>query len=388
MSLDVPTTETLSDNIIAQLESELSQTIPVLPKAFSRVLAKALSGTIVLVYKYASFQFLQLFVAHATMEETTIGGKKVRPLLSWGRLFGVPDPAPAVRAELLVAVTVTNQTGTLRAGRQLLRSETGVVYTTVADAALDAAEIQVTVRASVDHAGAIGNLETNDVISFANPLPNVARDAAVVSSVKTGADAESTEAYRTRVIRRVQRRPQGGAYADYQGWAEEVEGIINAYPYTGSPGGIVIYCEADEVSSGSSDGIPTGGQLGDVFANIELEESGLATRRPANAAITVDPIARTAFDLEVQGLSPDTPENRAEIEAGVDEFLRSREPYIVGLSVLPRLDRISEAEVGGIVSGIAHAQGATVAEVSLSPGPASTLGQGEKAKLGTTTWSS
>ncbi len=82
----VPTTAALRDTIVAQIAGSISQTIPLLPKAFTRVLAAVLAAAIVIVYKYASWQFLQLFVAHATDKETEINGKKIRPLVEWGRL--------------------------------------------------------------------------------------------------------------------------------------------------------------------------------------------------------------------------------------------------------------------------------------------------------------
>lgn len=392
MSLSFPTTKEISDSIVAQIEAALSQTIPLLPKAFTRVLAKALAGLLTLVYKYAGFIFLQLFVAHATFRETTINGVTVRPLVEWGRLIGVGDPVAATRAELVVTVTVQNQTGSLGAGEQLLRTQTGVIYRTVAAVALDAPTVNVTIRASSDQsggdgAGATGNLEAGDTVSFANPIANVARDAVVVSAEVTGADGETEEDYRERIIRRFQRKPQGGAYADYQQWGEELAGIVGIFPYTSaSPGEVDVYVEADEASSGSPDGIPTAQQLQDVADAIELDSSGLATRRPANAAVNTLPIVRTAFDLTVSGLNPGTAEAQAAIEQGVDEYLRSREPFIVGLSVLPREDRVTDAAVSGIVDGIVSSLGATVTTVNLTPGPATTLTQGEKAKLGTVSY--
>src|SRR6185503_10398260 len=109
MSLPAQEVKEISDLIVSQLESSFSQTIPLLPKAFARVLAKVIAGVFILVYKYAGFIFLQLFVAHATMEETVVNGKRIRPLVEWGRLIGVGDPVAATRAEHVVAVTVTNQ---------------------------------------------------------------------------------------------------------------------------------------------------------------------------------------------------------------------------------------------------------------------------------------
>ena len=313
-------------------------------------------------------------------------------MVEWGKLIGVGEPEAATQAELVIDVKVVTQVGNLAAGAQLVRVETGVIYTTIAAVPLSAPIVQATVRAVSDQAGgdgsgAIGNLQPGDIVSFANAPAQVGGDATVVSQAVTGADGEGPDEYRASVLRRFQAKPQGGAYADYREWGEEVAGILNVYPYTSdNPGEVDVYVEATEASSGSPDGIPTGAQLTAVFDAIELDDAGLATRRPANAAVNSLAITRVAFNMTVTGLLPDTPELRAAIEDGVDEHLRAREPFIVGLSVFPRKDRITQAEVGGIVAGIVHAQGATVAAVTLAAGQAYTLEQGEKAKLGTTTY--
>ena len=52
----------IANAIISELESQLGITVPVLAKAFLRVLAKSLGGVFVLLYQYAGFVMLQLFV--------------------------------------------------------------------------------------------------------------------------------------------------------------------------------------------------------------------------------------------------------------------------------------------------------------------------------------
>lgn len=396
MSLSTPTTQALADDIVAQLETSIAQTVPLLPKAFCRVLAKALSGVLVLLYKYIGWGHLQMFVAYASADATIINGVRVKPLVEHGRLIGVGDPLAATRAEHTVNVSVLNQTGSLPAASQLLFPATGVLYLTTSAVALNAATVVVTIRAASDQAGgggegSIGNLTAGDIVSFANPLPNVATNAVILARTVDGADAETTDAYRTRVVERFQRKPQGGAYADYEQWAEGVAGIVAAYPYTGDPGEVNVYVEATEASSGSADGIPTSDQLDDVRDAIRLDSDGLATRRPAGAAVNVLAITRTAFDLTISGLAADdTAAAEAAISSAVDEYLRSREPFIVGLSFLPRRDRVTLAAVSGVVedaiSSLGGTVGAIVMELSAVPTVAYSLGQGEKAKAGVITY--
>lgn len=392
MSLTTPTTKDLSDQIIAQLESSLNQTIPLLPKAFNRVLAKVFSAIFILLYKYAGFIFKQIFVSTATIEQTTILGTQLSPLIEWGRLIGIGDPGAAVAAELIIDITVTNQTGSLPAGTQLVNADNGVTYLLLAAVLLDAPTVQGTIKASADQAGgdgsgSIGNLEDAAIVSFANPLPNIDRNATVASTSVQGADGESTAAYRQRIVDRFRKRPQGGAYADYQEWATSVTGIINAYPYTSaSPGQVNVYSEATVASSGDPDGIPTAAQLQAVLDAIEFDENGLATRRPATAYVNSLPITRTGFDVEVFGLVVDNPVSvQADIETALTEYFIAREPFIAGVSIPPRLDRITVSGIGGVIEDIVSAAGgifdSVTVEALATPVNTYTLGEGEKAKL-------
>lgn len=393
MSLTTPTTKEISDNIIAQLEATLSQTIPLLPKSFMRVLSKALAAVFILLYKYGGFIFLQMFVQTASAKDTTVNGATINPLTFWGRLIGVGDPVAATNAELLIDVTVTNQVGSLPSGSQLVNSDNGVTYITIGAVLLDAPTVQATIRAVADQAGgggagAIGNLDPAAVVSFANPLPNVNRDAVVDSQAATGADGETVEVYRQRVIDRWQKRLQGGAYSDYEAWAEEVAGILNAYPYTGQPGQVDVYTEATVASSGSADGIPTVTQLQAVLDNINTDQNGLASRRNANTFVNSLPIARTGFTVTVAGIAGvgDLGQVQTDITAALTGYFFSVEPFIAGLSVLPRRDQITATRVSATVEDVTTAAGGTFAsatfELTAAPGTLSNyiLGEGEKAK--------
>jgi len=296
-----------------------------------------------------------------------------------------------VQAELVVTVTVQNKVGDLPGGSQLLRADTGVIYQTVAAVLLDAPTVSVTIKATSDPtgggAGVIGNLNVADIVSFANPLPNVATDAVVASTAVSGVDGETEEAYRGRILDRTTARPQGGALADYRVWGSEVAGVANIYPYTGSPGEVDVFVESTVALD--PDGIAGAALLLAVFNAIELDVDGLASRRPANAGVNTISITRTAYEVVVSGLVPSDPTTLAATQTAIsdalDEFLRGREPFIVGLSILPRLDRVTQGAVAGVVNEIANAEGATVAAVALKLDTvtitADTLGNGEKAKL-------
>jgi len=391
--ITAPTTQNLAETIEAQIGSALGQTIPAFAKAFIPVLSIVLAGAIVIIYKYAGFIFLQLFVAHATNEPTTINGKVVRPLTEWGRLIGVGDPTPALQAQLLINVLVTNQVGELAGGAQLLNPDTQVLYTVVSAVPLNAAEVAATVRASGspnggDGSGIIGNMNPGEELEFTNPLPNVSRVTTVTSTVAQGADAESIDAYRSKIFRRSQAKPQGGAYADYRIWGKDVSGVVEIFPYAAdTPGVVDVYVEVE--TSIEIDGIAPPGYLTAVYDVIQLNVDGTASRRPIGAAVETKPITRTPIDVFVRGLNVDVsvrPQAEDDMTDAIEEHLLSRRPFIEGLDALPREDRVTVAELGGVVSTVVAAYGGTVTvvelEISGAPQTAYTLGKGEKVKLG------
>lgn len=393
-TIETPSVKEISDNIIAQLEAILNQTIPILPKGFNRTIAKAIAGVFILLYKYGGWIFLQLFVRTASFQETEILGKKVIPLIEWGRLIGIGDPVRATQAELLVDITVENQTGSILAGTLLTSNKNGINYLLTASVVLDAAIKQGNIKATSDTqggsgAGAIGNLDPGDVVSFVNPIPNVARDTTVDSQVVTAADGETEAQYRQRVIDRFQKQPQGGAGVDYEIWGEEVAGIINIFPYTGAIAGFVdVYSEATPASSGSPDGIPTQAQLNAVETAITFDSESKQTRKPVNARLNSFAIDRIGFDVSVLGLTVDDPATvQSSIESAVETYFLDREPFIEGVTPLPRTDRITLQNIEGIIDDIVTAANGSFLGATLTKtGDLFTidfypLGIGEKSKL-------
>jgi uncharacterized phage protein gp47/JayE len=210
-----------------------------------------------------------------------------------------------------------------------------------------------------------------------------------IGSIINGEDQEALETYRTRVIAAYQKRPQGGSLADYEKWGLEAPNAENIYVYadSGNPGKVDIYVEVDN----QVDGIPTSSQLAIVEDYINFNPvTGIADRRPVTAEINMFGITRRIFDVEIFSLSPDTPELRTDIEDAISNILLTKEPFILGLST-NRNDTIQQGEIFGIVFAIAGAAGSTFNDLILSESSIgidiAVLGEGEKAKLGTVTFS-
>lgn len=378
------TTHDIYNNIVSQLEAALTNTTSWLPKTFSRVLAKALAGVFVTLYKFIGFGALQGFIRYASAKPVTINGVTFTPLHEWGETVGEGLPTPAVQAVLRLSVTVESQGGTLPTGAQLIHAPTGVLYLTVAPVSLLGASVIVDVRASADNSGAVGNVDTGGVLSFVNSLANVAKNATVIERVIDGADAEAEDVYRARVFDRFRKRPQGGALADYEIWGESPSGILNVYPYRSTcPGQVDVYVEATPESSGNAGGIPTVAQLNAVLNAINFDENGLATRRPVGALVNALPISRMIFNVDVIGLAGvNISDTQAAIISAINEYFSAREPYVVGLAFPPRLDQITQAALGGVVQDVVSSAGGTFGGVILHAGPSPvvfyTLAEGQK----------
>lgn len=392
MTTSKKTAKEISDIFIAALEAQLSQTIPLFPKAFNRILAKMLGLVFVVLYQFSEFIGLQMLATTMSDKPLTVGGIEFIPLDEEGKKIGLTR-GTGQRSTGIATVTVLTQTGSILSGAKLLDSETGQLYLVVGDVALDAAEVAIVVRA-VNYSS-LATLYVGQVLSFVSAPATIEKDTTVYAVTLVGDDPESTEDWRARILAWWAARPHGGAYADYREWGTEVDGVENIYPFSGGttaiptsgPGQVDIYVEASD----TTDGIADAALLAAVKANIEkTAASGLADRRPMNTYVNVASIYRSAFDFTVSGINVpgDLSEAQTSITAALSNYMLSRENYIDGLSLLPRRDNVMESEAAGVVGRVVAAIGGTVQSVTIDGGtPIYTLTEGQKAKLGSVTFS-
>jgi uncharacterized phage protein gp47/JayE len=77
-------------------------------------------------------------------------------------------------------------------------------------------------------AGSIGNMAAGEVISFSPAINGVDANASVIAIVG-GADDETDDELRMRVLKRIQQPPMGGDASDYEAWALSVPGVTRAW---------------------------------------------------------------------------------------------------------------------------------------------------------------
>jgi uncharacterized phage protein gp47/JayE len=405
MTIPRKTAKEVSDEIIAQLETSLNTIIPLLDKSCIRQLSKALGGSYVLLYMYANWILLQQFIKTASNTEIDLNGIILNPLQAHGDLVGILQGV-GQRTELTVEISVISQGGTITSGEQIVNPETQMIYVVVGDVSLDDDIVTSTIRATI--AGVLGNVDTGSTLSFVSPPSAVEKDVMVIDVEQDGVDPEKTEAYRERILERWMARPQGGSYADYKNWAEEVTGVRNAFVYSGwgtggSPGwdpnpvaggtaGMVFLYIEDDVDD---DGVPTQTLLDTVAEYIEGDGAGLANRRPVNAYVKVLGITRTEVDVEISGLTVDVEDDtgvRDAIEESIEEYLYDRYPGgQAGYTVLPpRRDIVSQTELGGIVARVVGGYSGIIGGITITIDGSEEvtyyLQEGERAKPGTISW--
>ncbi|TYL87450.1 baseplate J/gp47 family protein [Bradyrhizobium cytisi] len=163
--------------------------------------------------------------------------------------------------------------------------------------------------------GSFGNLIDGTSLSMGqNPVPGVSTQVNVVH-MAGGADTETDDQLRMRILQRIRNPPMGGAQADYVAWALAVPGVTRAWaaPEQGT-GTITVRFLMDDLRA-DDDGWPTPEDVQIVHDYINL-------KRPVTVkdCYVLAPI-KEFIDITIANLVPDTDEAKAEIEQSVRDML-------------------------------------------------------------------
>lgn len=385
----IPTTQELADSNLTRLETSLNQTAPLQRLAFLRVLAamEALNGTG--LYKFAVDRIKQTLALTATDEGLDA--------------LGAEYETPRKLAESAVlTVTLPALTGTLiPATAGFIGSSNGERY--FLDFSVTAAAGVATLSLTAENPGADGNLANGAELNIISAVAGAEQTATVTGTTTTGADEETDTAYRPRVLFAIRATTGGSNATDHKIWAEEVAGVLRAFPFGGKPvgggtsypGDRTVYIEADATID--PDGIPPTGLLDDVRAALLIDpDTGLS--RPAlglvDANLYVEPIIRNSVDVTIQNLV--TPagavtEVRDAIEDALDEYFSLVSIYVEGVD-LPqeRNDQITALSLALVVQEVLETRASSAEDVSFevaaTPYDIYILAPNELVKTGTVTY--
>lgn len=265
------------------------------------------------------------------------------------------------------ALTGTGMPGqTYSAGLRFVSGSS--TYVSTAPSTADGSGAMVVSVAS-EMAGAAQNRASGGLFSFADPglEPTLGTEWIVdEAGLGGGADIENDDSLRERGLQRKRNPPGGGTLTDYERIVRSVPGVMKAWAYRVSmaPGAVTVFF----LFEGRDDFMPEAGDVAAVQAVIDAQRLIRVDDSVATA-----PVARP-IDVDIEGLSYDTLEIRAGIEAAIRAmFLARCRPGLPGDTFSVSRSWISEA-ISGVTGEDRHRLVAPAADILLTDGQFPTLG--------------
>lgn len=210
-------------------------------------------------------------------------------LEAWAALKGVYRKAAS---NATGSITFTGvPTTVIGSGLTVVRTD-GTLFTTTSSATVSGGgTATVTAEANPDDAGltgAFGNTIVGVQMALAIGIVGVQTTGVVSTAFVGGADLESDDDLRTRMLEAYQNPPQGGSAADYELWALQVPGITRAWCVRNGMGvgTVSVFFMMDDVES-AYDGFPQG-------------DNGVATNEPRDVTATGDQLILADYLYDLQ----------------------------------------------------------------------------------------
>ncbi len=337
-----PTLSELVTRTRADLVSRLSAD-DILRRADADVYARVLSGLAHGLYGYVDYLANQIIYDTAEAEF----------LARWASIWGVTrKPASSATGSVTFAVS----SGAVIPSGTLLQALDGVQYQTTADATVTVPTAAAPVAALVP--AAAGNRTTGQTLTLVSPVYGV-QSSATAGALVGGADLESDDDLRSRLIDRIQNPPHGGDAHDYVAWALEVPGVTRAwcFPMELGEGTVTVRFVRDDDASL----IPDAGEVAAVQAYIDA-------LRPVTASVTV--VAPTAVPLAFSiAVAPNTTAVKAAVTAELSDLI-AREAKPGGTIYLSHI----RAAISAAAGEDNYTMSAPSADVTNTAGNMTTLG--------------
>jgi uncharacterized phage protein gp47/JayE len=280
------------------------------PNSVLRVLSDAMGALCHLVLQYIDWLALQLMPDTAEAEWLDRHGNiwLTNADGSTGRKLATFASGEATFTGLGIGIIVPT-------GTQLLYSGTGFGYATTADVTVDPSGLPTPAPIQALDPGAAGNLILGTTLSVVNIVAGV-DGAATVVTLEGGADTETDDELRARVLRRIREPPMGGCATDYEAWALAVPGVTRAWA-VGNEMGIgtaSVRFMMDDLRADNG-GFP-------LPEDIQPVADYINSKRPVTVkeCYVLAPL-KQPIDFSIINLNPDTSATRAAIEASIEAML-------------------------------------------------------------------
>lgn len=245
-------------------------------------------------------------------------------------------------------------------GTILFSSQTGIQFQLTANVTLGSGPTVAPVVSLT--AGKIGNLAVSSALSTTTAQSGVDGVATVVS-IAGGADAETDDELRFRVLDRIQQPPMGGDANDYVAWALRCPGVTRAWcsPLEMGPGTVTVRFMMDSLRATDdpdTNGFPLDEDVAAVQAYLDSVRP-VAVKDFFVLAPTPEPV-----NFSVPVLHPDSSAIRAAIGASVAAMLRDEAAPAYSLNGVGQDAQTIYA--AWISEAILHAEGVEYFDLSMS----------------------
>ncbi|MCK5600647.1 baseplate J/gp47 family protein [Candidatus Pacearchaeota archaeon] len=328
MPVEIKSLTTNTSTIKTDIESKTNQNTPAVPVSYNNAISAAVAGMALTGQLHNIDQRKETNPATASEE---VG------LPLWAELTN-RYRAPGDRAELQVLVTGedgsaigTGSTGPVYQGPngRLYDVKTGGTIGSVTPGQLS---IEIIDRQS----GEDGTLQTDTIVKLTETIPGVDQDATVTAINVEGSEQESVESWRSAIIHIVAFPPNIGTSAWFYEESLKVPGITRIYPYVDEdfPGRVIIYA----VDDSKVDGQPSASQLTaieDIYKVAGFDvmwATGTLPNLEKRIEALVSPIELYYVTI-TEGAPALSETMKAAIETSINEYFKTRNPYINGLSL-------------------------------------------------------
>lgn len=360
MPFSRPSLTDLKAQVAADVQANLQGVSALLRNSVLRVITVVQAGLAYLHYGYLDWIAKQAVPWTATDEY----------LVGWGALKNVYQKGATPASG---TATFTGTLGkTIAAGTTVVRSD-GRTYVAQAAASVGSGNT-VTVSLTDSQPGAAGNCDAGTTLSLGTAIPGIQSTGSAATDFTGGADIETPDAFRARVIAAYQASPQGGDQDDYVSWATAIPGVSRAWclPNGFGVGTVVVYFMMDNAESAHA-GFPQGTN---GVAAAETRTVAIAAGDQliiANAIYALQPVTALVYacaplpnpiNFTISGLSTASAATRSAVQAAIaDVFLLKGAPggtvdisdVNSGIAAVPgTAGFVITAPVGNISSGAGY----------------------------------
>lgn len=250
-------------------------------------------------------------------------------VLRWATTLGIPRTA-AIKATAIDGIRFTGvNTTTVPSGTEVTTAE-GIELITTEGGNIAFGELDVDLEAV--EAGTAGNVAVSVVCDLATPIVGVDSQSTIIVELSDGADQETIEALRGRVLDQLQQPPQGGSFADYIGWTKIAVPTTRAV-WVGSneptQGEVTIRFIVEPSDGDPVNAIPTSGQVDavqDYIGGTSGEDFEDAASPVPTIAARIDVRTLTAQEitLEIDNLTPGGAQMELDVESALQAMALQR----------------------------------------------------------------